>query len=62
MTPPLRPPATLRRIAKQLLALPSIVGLWQARRAPSQLSADAVLAERKERLREVLQEVRRDYL
>jgi succinoglycan biosynthesis protein ExoV len=59
---PLRHPAALRRIAKRLLALPSIVGLWQARRARPQLSADAVLTERKERLREILLQVRRDYL
>ena len=61
ITPRERHPASPRMIAKRLLAVPSMVGLWQARRACPQLSADAVLAERKDRLRAIVAEVRRDY-
>ena len=53
--------AGLRGLAKQVLAAPSTLALWQARRASPQLSADAALAERKQRLRHVLEEIRRDY-
>ena len=53
--------AGLRGLAKQVLAAPSTLALWQARRATPQLSADAALAERKQRLRHVLEEIRRDY-
>jgi succinoglycan biosynthesis protein ExoV len=53
--------STLRTMAKQVLAAPSTLALWQARKAAPQLSADAVLAERKERFREVLAGIRRDY-
>ena len=62
MAPRARHPASPRMIAKRLLAVPSMVGLWQARRARPQLSSDAVLAERKDRLRAILAEIRRDYL
>ncbi|MNL84592.1 hypothetical protein D3C87_2126060 [compost metagenome] len=51
----------LRIVAKQALAMPSTFALWQASRAEPQLSADAVLAERKARLLAVMDGVRRDY-
>lgn len=51
----------LRSAAKQVLALPATLALRQARRATPRLSADTVLADRKDRLREVLAEIRRDY-
>ncbi|MDH6230349.1 succinoglycan biosynthesis protein ExoV [Mesorhizobium soli] len=54
--------SSLRGLAKQALAMPSTLALWQARRAKPQLSSDAALAERKERFREVLDGIRRDYL
>jgi succinoglycan biosynthesis protein ExoV len=53
---------SLRVAAKQLLAAPSALSLWQAARAAPQLSADDVLAERKERFLAVIESVRRDYL
>jgi len=53
---------SLRIAAKQLLAAPSALSLWQAARATPQLSADDVLAERKERFLAVIESVRRDYL
>ncbi|PTM97152.1 polysaccharide pyruvyl transferase family protein [Mycoplana dimorpha] len=53
---------SLRSAAKQMLAAPSALALWQASRAEPQLSADAVLAERKDRFLAVLDGVRRDYL
>jgi succinoglycan biosynthesis protein ExoV len=60
--PPLDPRQTsLRLMAKQLLAAPSALALWQARRSTPQLSADATFARRKERFHEVLAEIRRDY-
>ncbi|NVD42962.1 polysaccharide pyruvyl transferase family protein [Ensifer sp. HO-A22] len=52
----------LRGAAKQFLAAPSTLALWQASRVAPQLSEDRVLAERKTRFREVLDTVRRDYL
>lgn len=55
-------PSMLRSVAKQVLAAPSTLALWQARKARPQLSSDAVLSERKDRFRDVLAEVRRDYL
>lgn len=54
-------PSTLRSVAKQVLAAPSTLALWQARRSEPQLSADSILAERKDRFREVLSGIRRDY-
>lgn len=51
----------LRSAAKQVLAAPSALALWQASRAAPQLSADAALAGRKERFLAVLDGVRRDY-
>lgn len=53
---------SLRVAAKQTLALPSALSLWQASRAEPRLSSDARLAERKERLLDVMDGVRRDYL
>jgi succinoglycan biosynthesis protein ExoV len=51
----------LRSLSKQVLAAPSTLALWQARKAAPRLSADSVLAERKDRFREVLDTIRRDY-
>ena len=56
------PRSGLRLAAKQALAAPSTLALWQASRAAPQLSTDARLGERKERLYGVLADVRRDYL
>lgn len=56
-----RPQAKLRVAAKQALALPSVLALWQASRAEPQLSVDHVLADRKARLLAVMDDVRRDY-
>jgi succinoglycan biosynthesis protein ExoV len=44
-----------------VLAAPSALALRQARKASPQLSADAVLSEKKDRLRDVLAAIRRDY-
>ena len=52
----------LRLAAKQVLAAPSTLALWQASRAEPQLSTDARIGERKARLYAILEEVRRDYL
>ncbi|MEZ2128508.1 MULTISPECIES: polysaccharide pyruvyl transferase family protein [unclassified Sinorhizobium] len=52
---------SLRVMAKQALAVPSALALWQASKARPQLSADATLALRKERFLEVIAGVRRDY-
>jgi succinoglycan biosynthesis protein ExoV len=57
-TPPQR---SLRAAAKQMLAAPSAMALWQASRAEPQLSADAAITERKERFLALLEGVRRDY-
>lgn len=51
-----------RAIARRVLAAPAVLALRQARQARPQLSSDLVLADRKERLRSVLADVRRDYL
>jgi succinoglycan biosynthesis protein ExoV len=55
------PKSGLRLAAKQVLAAPSTLALWQASRAAPQLSTDARLSERKARLYGVLESVRRDY-
>ena len=55
------PRSALRSMAKQFLAAPSVLALRQARRAKPQLSADHVLAEQKDRFRDVLAAIRRDY-
>jgi succinoglycan biosynthesis protein ExoV len=54
-------PSTLRNVAKQVLGTPATLALRQARKAAPQLSADGALAGRKERFREVLDGIRRDY-
>jgi succinoglycan biosynthesis protein ExoV len=51
----------LRQLTKQILAGPATLALWRAARAPSRLSEDARLAERKERFSAVLEGIRRDY-
>jgi succinoglycan biosynthesis protein ExoV len=55
------PRSPLRSMVKRVLAAPSARALRQARKATPRLSADAVLAERKDRFREVLAGIRRDY-
>lgn len=59
---PSRPVASARTVAKRLLAIPSVFGLWRAHSARPQLSAAPLLAAKKERLKTILNEVRRDYL
>lgn len=51
-----------RMVARRLLATPAMLGLWRASRARPRLSDDSVLAERKERLWEIVAGIRRDYL
>jgi succinoglycan biosynthesis protein ExoV len=51
----------LRGMAKQALAAPSILALWQASRAEPHLSPDGALEERKQMFRAALDGVRRDY-
>lgn len=53
---------SLRTAAKQLLAAPSMLSLWQAMRATPQLSEDHILADRKDKFLRVIDGVRRDYL
>ncbi len=53
--------SSFRFAAKKMLAAPSIRALRRARRAEPQLSADTVLAGRKDRFREVLAGIERDY-
>jgi succinoglycan biosynthesis protein ExoV len=52
----------LRGMAKQVLAAPSTLALWQASRALPQLSPTQKLNEKKERFWKVLDDIRRDYL
>jgi succinoglycan biosynthesis protein ExoV len=54
-------PRSLRKLAKQVLAAPSTLALWQASRAEPRLSADGRLEERKERFQAVLETIKRDY-
>ena len=54
-------PAGLRAMAKQVLAAPSILALWQASRAEPQLSPDGALERLKDRFHTVLDGVRKDY-
>lgn len=59
---PAEPPKSMLRSAtKQVLAAPATLALRQARRATPQLSTDAALSEKKDRFREVLAAIRRDY-
>ncbi len=60
LAPPKAKPR-LYRAAKQVLAVPSALALWQAGRQEPQLSPDGRLEERKARFQEVLEQVRRDY-
>ncbi len=53
--------SSLRSMAKQALAAPSALALWQASKAKPQLSADSLLASRKQQLLDVIGTVRRDY-
>jgi succinoglycan biosynthesis protein ExoV len=55
------PRSGLRDALKHALAAPSVIALRQARKAEPQLSADARLADRKDRFRDVLAGIRRDY-
>jgi succinoglycan biosynthesis protein ExoV len=55
------PRSGLRHAAKQALAMPSTLALWQASRAEPQLSSDTRLRERKARFHAVLEGVRRAY-
>lgn len=51
-----------RSFARRVLATPAVRALRQARQAEPQLSSAEMLATRKEQLRAILAEVRRDYL
>jgi succinoglycan biosynthesis protein ExoV len=51
----------LRGMAKQALAVPSALALWQAARAKPQLSLDSALAGRKQQFLDVIAGIRRDY-
>ncbi|MDO1584176.1 polysaccharide pyruvyl transferase family protein [Rhizobium oryzicola] len=52
---------SFRSVAKQMLAAPSTLALWQASRAEPQLSPDGALEAKKERFMQVIEGVRRDY-
>ncbi|TCV73671.1 succinoglycan biosynthesis protein ExoV [Neorhizobium sp. R1-B] len=58
---PAPPQNGLRGVAKQFLAAPSVLALWQASRAEPRLSPDSVLEEKKQKFRTVLDGIRRDY-
>ncbi len=51
----------LRGMAKQFLAAPSVLALWQASRAEPRLSPHTVLEEKKQKFRAVLDGIRKDY-
>lgn len=51
----------IRGLAKQLLAAPSVLALWQASRAEPKLSPDGALTDLKSRFHDVLDGIRRDY-
>ncbi|CDN55689.1 Succinoglycan biosynthesis protein ExoV [Neorhizobium galegae bv. officinalis bv. officinalis str. HAMBI 1141] len=61
MTHPAPSQSGLRGMAKQFLAAPSVLALWQASRAEPRLSPVEVLEERKEKFRAMLEGIRRDY-
>jgi succinoglycan biosynthesis protein ExoV len=61
LTQPAPPQGGLRGMAKQVLAAPSTLALWQASRAEPQLSPDGNLDNLKSRFTEVLDGIRRDY-
>ncbi|PRD42543.1 succinoglycan biosynthesis protein exov [Phyllobacterium phragmitis] len=52
---------SIKNIAKQLLATPSILALWQASKAEPHLSPDGRVDQCKERFSEALEGVRRQY-
>lgn len=58
---PVQEQRALRKLAKQVLAAPSTLALWQASRAEPRLSPDGRLEERKERFQAVLETIKRDY-
>nr|CAD6405929.1 succinoglycan biosynthesis protein exov [Rhizobium sp. Q54] len=51
----------LRGVAKQFLAAPSVLALWQASRAEPQLSPEGALEALRERFHGTLEAIRRDY-
>lgn len=51
----------LKGVAKQVLAAPSTLALWQASRVEPQLSPAGRLEERKDRFASVIEGIRRDY-
>ena len=51
----------LKGTAKQVLAAPSVLALWQASRQEPQLSKEGILDSLKNRFQDVLDDVRRDY-
>ncbi|WP_105384908.1 polysaccharide pyruvyl transferase family protein [Neorhizobium alkalisoli] len=61
ITRPAPPQSGLRCMAKQFLAAPSVLALWQASRAEPRLSPDSALEEKKQKFRAVLDGIRRDY-
>ncbi|MGF9692457.1 polysaccharide pyruvyl transferase family protein [Rhizobium sp. 0TCS1.26] len=62
LSPPASQGSRLKTVAKQMLAAPSMLALWQASRAEPQLSPDGRLEERQARFQAVIDTVRRDYL
>jgi succinoglycan biosynthesis protein ExoV len=52
---------SLRSMAKQMLAAPSTLALWQAGRADPRLSPDGALEAKKDRFQTVIEAIRRDY-
>jgi succinoglycan biosynthesis protein ExoV len=52
---------SVKNIAKQVLATPSLLALWQASKAEPTLSPDGRVSERKERFAEALEGVKRKY-
>lgn len=60
-SPKTGPSGRMRVLTKNLLGSPAALGLWRAARSTPQLSDGAVLQASKDRLRTVLNEVRRDY-
>ncbi|MBP1852951.1 polysaccharide pyruvyl transferase family protein [Rhizobium halophytocola] len=61
MTRPQPAQTGVRGLAKQFLATPSVLALWQASRATPQLSPDGVLEDLRGRFHGVLEGIRKDY-
>jgi succinoglycan biosynthesis protein ExoV len=61
LTRPIPSQTGLRGMAKQALAAPSILALWQASRATPRLSPETQLNAKKDAFRAVLDGIRRDY-